>query len=467
PNALDPALRRPGRFDREIEIGVPDRNARKEILQIHTRGMPLEPDYDKDKVIEALTKIYGSEKYKDMRKDIEVLIKRVEASSSAKEIKEILNIFENLKSEIRNRLIDEMLEELANITHGFVGADIEALCKEAAMNALRRVLPKIDLEEESIPPEVLETLRVTRQDFLEALKVVEPSALREVFIEVPNVRWEDIGGLEQAKQELREAVEWPLKYPKAFQKIGIRPPKGILIFGPPGCGKTLLAKAVANESEANFISVKGPEVLSKWVGESERAIREIFKKARQAAPCIIFFDEIDSISSTRGMEVGARVGERVLNQLLTELDGIEELHNIVVIAATNRPDLLDPAMLRPGRFDRLLLVPVPDEKAREEIFKIHARNMPLAEDVDLKKLAKETENYVGADIEALCREAGMLALREALKEGDIENKKVTAKHFSEAMKKVRPTGMKEINEVYERFLRKQELREAEKLSYMR
>jgi len=284
---------------------------------------------------------------------------------------------------------------------------------------------------------------------------------------LPNVKWEDIGGLEQAKQELREAVEWPLKYPKAFQKIGIRPPKGILIFGPPGCGKTLLAKAVANESEANFISVKGPEVLSKWVGESERAIREIFKKARQAAPCIIFFDEIDSISSTRGMEVGARVGERVLNQLLTELDGIEELHNIVVIAATNRPDLLDPAMLRPGRFDRLLLVPVPDEKAREEIFKIHARNMPLAEDVDLKKLAKETENYVGADIEALCREAGMLALREALKEGDIENKKVTAKHFSEAMKKVRPTGMKEINEVYERFLRKQELREAEKLSYMR
>ncbi len=467
PNALDPALRRPGRFDREIEIGVPDRNARKEILQIHTRGMPLEPEYDKDKVIEALNKIYGIEKYKDMRKDIEVLIKRVEASSSPKEIKEILSIFKNLKSEVRSRLINEMLEELANITHGFVGADIEALCKEAAMNALRRVLPKIDLEEESIPSEILETLRVTRQDFLEALKVVEPSALREVFIEVPNVKWEDIGGLEQAKQELREAVEWPLKYPKAFQKIGIRPPKGILIFGPPGCGKTLLAKAVANESEANFISVKGPEVLSKWVGESERAIREIFKKARQAAPCIIFFDEIDSISSTRGMEVGARVGERVLNQLLTELDGIEELHNIVVIAATNRPDLLDPAMLRPGRFDRLLLVPIPDEKTREEIFKIHTRNMPLAKDVDLKKLAKETENYVGADIEALCREAGMLALREALKEGNIEDKKVTAKHFKEAMKKIRPTGMKEINEVYERFLRKQEIKEAEKLSYMR
>ncbi len=405
PEALDPALRRPGRFDREIQIGVPDRNGRKEILQIHTRGMPLSKDVD--------------------------------------------------------------LDEIADVTHGFVGADLEALCKEAAMNALRRVLPKIDLESDTLPPDVLESLEVTRQDFLEALKVVEPSALREVFVEIPNVRWSDIGGLHEVKKELREAVEWPLKYPHAFKRFGIKPTKGILLYGPPGTGKTLLAKAVANESEANFISVKGPEILSKWVGESEKAIRQIFKRAKQVAPCIIFFDEIDAIASVRGYEAGSRVGERVLNQLLTEMDGLEELHNVVVIAATNRPDLVDPALLRPGRFDKLLLIPIPDAEARLEIFKVHTRNMPLADDVDLEKLVNLTDGYVGADIEAVCREAAMIALREAIESGeDVDKKLVGMEHFYQALRKVKPSVNKDIMQFYERFQKRVETRELEKLTYM-
>ena len=382
PDALDPALRRPGRFDREIVIGVPDRNGRKEILQIHTRGMPLATEED------------------------------VKAGI----IKDSAGVVD--------------LDKLADITHGFVGADLEALCKEAAMGALRKILPQINLEEETIPPEVLENLIVTMDDFTDAHKMAEPSALREVFVDIPNITWDDVGGLEEIKQELKESVEWPIRYPQAFTKMGIRPPKGVLVYGPPGCGKTLLAKAVAKESEANFISVKGPEVLSKWVGESEKAIRTIFRKARQAAPTVVFFDEIDAIASSRGTEVGSRVGERVLNQMLTEMDGLEELHNIVVIAATNRPDLLDPALLRPGRFDRVLLVPVPDSDARFEIFKVHTKTMPLADDVDIQKLVKQTENYVGSDIEALCREAAMIAIRETLKEGgDIDKKKVTSAHF--------------------------------------
>ena len=352
PNALDPALRRPGRFDREIVIGVPDREGRKEILQIHTRNMPLAEDVD--------------------------------------------------------------LDYLADVTHGFVGADLAALCKEAAMRALRRVLPSIDLEAEEIPKEVLDNLKVTMDDFKEALKDVEPSAMREVLVEVPNVKWEDIGGLEEVKQELREAVEWPLKAKEVFEKIGVRPPKGVLLFGPPGTGKTLLAKAVANESGANFISVKGPEIFSKWVGESEKAIREIFRKARQSAPCIIFFDEIDAIAPKRGRDLSSAVTDKVVNQLLTELDGMEEPKDVVVIAATNRPDIIDPALLRPGRLDRVILVPVPDEKARLDIFKIHTRGMNLAEDVSLEELAKKTEGYTGADIEALCREAAMLAVRESI-----------------------------------------------------
>ena len=406
PNAIDPALRRPGRFDREIEIKVPDRNARLEILQIHTRGMPLAKDVN--------------------------------------------------------------LEKLADMTHGFVGADLEALCKEAAMRALRRVLPEIDLEAETIPPEVLAKLEVTMKDFLDALKDIEPSALREVLVEVPNVRWSDIGGLHNVKQELREAVEWPLKYPEVFEHANAKPPKGILLYGPPGTGKTLLAKAVANESEANFISIKGPEILSKWVGESERAIRETFRKARQASPCIIFIDEIDAIAPMRGTGIGdARVTERIVSQLLTEMDGLVELQEVVVIGATNRPDILDPALLRPGRFDRLLYVPPPDLEARKEIFKIHLRGKPLAEDVNIDELAKRTEGYTGADIAAVCNEATMLAIREYIltkakdkKELDREdikkNLKVTMKHLEEAMRKIKPTGKRELKryeEIAERFER--------------
>lgn len=406
PDALDPALRRPGRFDREIIIGVPDRNGRKEVLQIHTRGMPLAEDIE--------------------------------------------------------------LDELANVSHGFVGADLEALCKEAAMGTLRKVLPQIDLEVESIPAEILENLRVIREDFIDALKIVEPSALREVYVEVPNVNWSDVGGLQDTKDELGEAVEWPIKYPNAFIKMGIKPPKGVLLYGPPGTGKTLLAKAVATESESNFISVKGPEILSKWVGESEKAIREIFKKARQAAPTVVFFDEIDSLAGSRGSETGAKVGERVLNQLLTEMDGLEELHNVVIIAATNRPDLLDPATLRPGRFDKILLVPIPDQKARVEIFKVHTRNMPMDSSVDLEKLSRLTEDFVGADIEAFCRNAAMKALREALLEGldTVNTKKVTIEHFNEVLKTMKPSVSKDTMKSYQNFQKKYESKELEKLTYM-
>ncbi|GBE55457.1 ATP-dependent zinc metalloprotease FtsH [archaeon BMS3Bbin15] len=406
PDTIDPALRRPGRFDREIIIGVPDRNARKEILQIHTRGMPLTEDVD--------------------------------------------------------------LDEFADITHGFVGADLEALCKEAAMNTLRRILPEIDLEEETVPPDILESLEVTKEDFKEAWKSIEPSALREVYVEVPNIKWEDIGGLSDIKAKLREAVEWPIKYPEAFVKLGIKPTKGILLFGPPGTGKTMLAKAVANETDANFINVKGPEVLSKWVGESEKTMREIFKKAKHAAPTVVFFDEIDAIASTRSVEAGTRVSERVLNQLLTEMDGLEELHNVLIIAATNRPDILDPALIRPGRFDKILLVQAPDEKARREIFKVHTRGMPLKDDVNLKELAKETESFSGADIEALCREAALLAMKEAIKNENenLDDKNVERRHFKKALKHVRPSTTPEMIKSYEQFLRRYESRELEKLVYM-
>jgi len=384
--AIDPALRRPGRFDREIRIGVPDRNGRKEILQIHTRRMPLDSDVN--------------------------------------------------------------LDELADITHGFVGADLAALCREAAMNALRRFLPQIDLEKEVIPAEVLEKIKVNREDFANAMKVVQPSALREVVLEIPNVRWEDIGGLESIKQELKEAVEWPLKYPDVFKRLGIRPPRGILLYGPPGTGKTLLAKAVATESEANFISVKGPEVLSKWVGESEKAVREIFRKARETAPCIIFFDELDSIAPRRGLHPDAGVTDRIVNQLLTEMDGLQTLKGVVVIGATNRPDILDPALLRPGRFDRLLYVPPPDLEARYQIFKIHTREMPLDDTVDLRKLAEVTEGYTGADIEAVCREAAMVAARE-----NINIDKVSMRHFEAALQKIKPSVTEVEKAEYEKIIR--------------
>ena len=371
PDALDHAIRRGGRFDREIEIGVPDKEGRGEVLQIHTRGMPLDDKVD--------------------------------------------------------------LKEIADTTHGFVGADLESLCKEAAMRVLRRVLPDIKGDEE-ISKETLKKMIVTKSDFKEALKEVQPSALREVLVQVPDVKWDDIGGLVNAKQELQEAVEWPLKYPDSFERFGVRPPRGVLVYGPPGTGKTLLAKAVANESDANFIAVKGPELLSKWVGESEKGVREIFRKARQTAPTVIFFDEIDSIASTRGgLSTDSGVTQRVVNQLLTEIDGLEELQDVAVIAATNRVDILDPALTRPGRFDRHVKVDDPDENARIEIFKVHTKNMPITDDVDLEELAKKTEGFVGADIETVCREAVMLTLRESL-----DSEKVDMKHFKEAMKKVKP-----------------------------
>jgi len=460
PDALDPALRRPGRFDREIEVGVPDRQGRKEILQIHTRGMPIEPEFRKSSVKRILEDLRGDERFRDI---IDKAMKKVEKAREEKEIKDILkSLDERLYDEVKHRLIDALLEELADKTHGFVGADLAALAREAAMAALRRLIKegKIDFEAEHIPKEVLEELKVTRRDFYEALKMIEPSALREVLLEIPNVHWDDIGGLEDVKQALREAVEWPLKYPEAFQALGINPPKGILLYGPPGTGKTLLAKAVATESEANFIGIRGPEVLSKWVGESEKNIREIFRKARQAAPTVVFIDEIDAIAPRRGTDVN-RVTDRLINQLLTEMDGIEENSGVVVIAATNRPDILDPALLRPGRFDRLILVPAPDERARYEIFKVHTRKMPLAEDIDLKELAKRTEGYTGADIAAVCREAAMNAMRRALKEGIIkpgvkmdevrQKVKVTMKDFEEALKKVGPSVSKETMEYYKKI----------------
>ncbi len=460
PNILDPALRRPGRFDREIEIGVPGKKGRLDILKIHTRNMPLDKNVN--------------------------------------------------------------LNELVDLTYGFVGADAASLAKEAAMIVLRKILPDLRLkEEEPIPKDILETLRITQKDFKDALKVVRPSALREVLVEIPDVKWSDVGGLENVKQELKEAVEWPLKNPGSFKRLGVKPPKGILLYGAPGTGKTMLAKAVANESDANFILVKGPELLSKWVGESEKAVREIFKKARQVSPTIIFFDEIDSLAPRRGLSSDSHTSERVVNQMLTEIDGLEDLHDVVVIAATNRPDIVDTALLRPGRFDRMILTPVPDEKTRLEIFKVHTKNMPIMsknisekfqeavtslskkifekhlselsadenknkgeikllkrfkrliyqrisennknkkgfdskkliailkeidENVnrDLAEMTKKTEGYAGADIESVCREAAIFALRE-----NISSKEITMKHFNKAMDKVMPSITKEVEKAYE------------------
>ncbi|QDA31849.1 CDC48 family AAA ATPase [Thermococcus indicus] len=461
PDALDPALRRPGRFDREIEVGVPDKKGRKEILQIHTRGMPLEPDYDKETVLRVLKELLKRKAFDE--EVLKKLMKRVEGARSDDEVKEILKSASEVYPEVRTRLIEGMLERIAEKTHGFVGADLAALAREAAMVVLRRLINegKISPEHEKIPPEVLQELRVRKADFYEALKMVDPSALREVLIEMPNVRWEDIGGLQEVKQELKEAVEWPMKYPKAFQRLGIEPPRGVLLYGPPGTGKTLLAKAVATESEANFIGIRGPEVLSKWVGESEKRVREIFRKARQAAPTVIFIDEIDAIAPARGME-GDRVTDRLINQLLTEMDGIERNSGVVVIAATNRPDILDPALLRPGRFDRLILVPAPDEKARLEILRVHTKRVPLAGDVNLRELAKKTEGYSGADIEALVREAALLAMRRIMgelpvelveeeSEEFLERLRVSRKDFEAALKKVRPSITPYMLEYYRNF----------------
>ncbi len=384
-NAIDPALRRPGRFDREVAINAPDKKGRLIVLKIHTRGMPL--------------------------------MKNVN------------------------------LDEIASLTPGFVGADLESLTKEAAMNVLRAHLNEMNLDgEEQIPQEVLEKLIVNQKDFTDSLRTVRPSAMREVLVETPNVDWESVGGLGSIKQELKEAVEWPMKYPDSFKRMGIRPSRGILLYGPPGTGKTLLAKAVAKESEANFIQIKGPSLLSMWVGKSEEGLRKIFERARQVAPCIIFFDELDSLAGKRGIETGSKVTERVLNQLLAEMDGLEEMKDILVIGATNRPDMLDTALLRPGRFDKILLVNAPEEDGRSNILKIHTKNMPLAKDVSLKDFAKRTIGYTGADLESLTREAALLALRE-----DINSDKVKKKHFEEAFKKIKPSVSKPTIEVYKKI----------------
>ncbi|MBB6647953.1 CDC48 family AAA ATPase [Halobellus ruber] len=381
-DSVDPALRRPGRFDREIEIGVPDEVGRKEILQIHTRGMPLSDDVS--------------------------------------------------------------LGHLADETHGFVGADIESLTKEAAMKALRRYLPKIDLDEEDIPPSLIDRMIVKREDFEGALADVEPSAMREVLVELPKVSWDDVGGLDDPKQTVKESVEWPLTSRARFDRMGIDPPKGVLLYGPPGTGKTLIAKAVANETNANFISVRGPQLLSKWVGESEKAIRQTFRKARQVSPTIIFFDELDSLAPSRGGETGNNVSERVVNQLLTELDGLEESGNVMVIGATNRPDMIDPALIRSGRFDRLVLIGQPDEEGREQILKIHTRDSPLAPDVSLREIAEITDGYVGSDLETIAREAAIEALRD-----DPDATEVEMQHFRRAMESVRPTITDDLMNYYE------------------
>jgi transitional endoplasmic reticulum ATPase len=385
-NAIDPALRRPGRFDREIEIGVPDIKGRKEILQIHTRNMPLADDVS--------------------------------------------------------------IDWLSEVTYGFVGADLESLAKEAAMLSLRRNLPGLSWkQEEELPAKTVEKIRVTKKDFQNALKVVEPSAMREVLVEVPKVKWTDVGGLLDAKQNLKEVVQWPLEHPDAFDRLGIKPPKGVLLYGPPGTGKTLLARAVATESGANFISIKGPEVFSKWVGESEKRVREIFKRAKQVAPTIIFFDEIDAIAPRRGgSDSGTRVTENVVSMILTEMSGLEDLHNVVVIAATNRPDMIDPALMRPGRFDRQILVPAPDDKARLEIFKIHTKAMPLGKDVSLDRLVKDTDGFSGADIEALAREAGLFALRK-----DFKAKQVVGSSFKKAMSAVSPSINQDMVKFYDQI----------------
>jgi transitional endoplasmic reticulum ATPase len=381
-DSVDPALRRPGRFDREIEIGVPDVEDRQEIFNIHTRGMPLADDVD--------------------------------------------------------------IERLANETHGFVGADIASLSKEGAMKALRRYLPEIDLDDEDIPPEMIDRMVVNEDDFKKALREVEPSAMREVLVELPQVTWNEVGGLKDERQEVREAIEWPLSSPEKFSRMGVEPPKGVLLYGPPGTGKTLMAKAVANETGANFISVRGPQLLSKWVGESEKAIRQTFRKARQVAPCVIFFDELDSLAPSRSGGGESRVSERVVNQLLTELDGLEELEDVMVVAATNRPDMIDPALLRSGRFDRLVLLGAPEEDERREILDIHTQDVPLDDNVNLDEIAEITEGYVGSDLETIAREAALIALRE-----DEEAEKVNMPHVREALDKVRPTITDDIMEYYE------------------
>ncbi|MDH3501010.1 MAG: CDC48 family AAA ATPase [Nitrosopumilus sp.] len=378
PDSIDPALRRPGRFDREIEIGIPDEEGRNEILSIHTRGMPID-----EKV--------------------------------------------NLK-------------QISKTTHGFVGADLESLSKEAAMRALRRILPEIDLDEEKISKEILQKIQITDEDFKEALKEVRPSALREVQVQVPNISWDDVGGLNELKEELREAIEWPIKHKEAFEYVDIESPKGVLLYGPPGTGKTLIAKALAKMTDSNFISVKGPELLSKWVGESEKGVREIFRKARQVSPCIIFFDEIDALVPRRSGSDSSHVSENVVSQILTEIDGLEELHDVLIIGATNRLDIVDDALLRPGRFDRIIEVPKPDIKGREQIFKIHTKNKPLAEDIDISKIVELTNGFSGAEMSAIANRAAISALKRYVggKSKNVKDIRISQKDILDAIEKIKP-----------------------------
>ena len=476
-NAIDPALRRPGRFDREIEVGVPGKEGRLSILKIHTRGMPLIPFFKKSYLQKRIS--YLEDSLKEMNKGDSSLNDSL--NTNEKEIKETLNFLKPLlnkfeedanknidvikkfspkeKDKLNSIFLEGMIDGIASLTHGFVGADLESLCKESAMSVLRKMLPKIKLDsEEQISQDILDTLVVKNDDFMEALKVVRPSAMREVLVETPNVSWDDVGGLDSLKQDLKEAVEWPLKHPETFVRMGIRPSRGILLYGPPGTGKTLLAKAVAKESEANFIQVKGPSLLSMWVGKSEEGMRKIFERARQVSPCIIFFDEVDALAGKRsGSEAGgAKVTERVLNQMLAEMDGLEDMKDVLVIGATNRPDMLDTAILRPGRFDKILLVGAPEEKGRLAILKIHTSKMPIGDskkelskdkrEALIRDLAKKTEGYTGADLESLAREAAMLSLRESL-----DAKFVMEKHFTEAMKKVKPSVSKPLLEVYRKI----------------
>ena len=551
PDAIDPALRRPGRFDREIEIGVPNKEGRKEILQIKTRNMPLynfddnvafsliQQKVDNKKAINGVKRKYQSlfvkipinkrfeiidlygkkivdalkefvfvhypeeeidwkeidqnilkveaffnnKKYRKMVEDLterkfpyirkindDIVIKykkeeildilhtlniddkiierfKKQSEEDIESVFNILKLFKKYEGEIVNKSVEKMIDNLAKLTHGFVGADLEALVKEAAMNSLRRLLE--EKNEDEINDEDITNLYVTEQDFKHALNYVEPSAMREVLVEIPNIRWDDIGGMEDIKQQLREMVEWPLKNPESFKRMGIEPPKGVLLYGLPGTGKTLLAKAVANESEANFIYIKGPEILNKWVGESEKKIRDVFKKARQVAPAIIFIDEIDAIAPRRGLGLSSEVTDRVLTQILTELDGLEKLENVVVIAATNRPDILDPALLRAGRFDRQIYVPVPDKETRLKILEVHTKNMPLSKEINLEELAELTDGFVGADLANLCKEAGIIALRK-----NINAKEVTKEDFLEALKSIKPSVDKETIQRYKERVEK-------------
>lgn len=454
-NSIDEALRRPGRFDREIEFGVPDKKAREEVLSIHTRGMPLAKTYSvlpnkappTNEKAKEIFSIIKSNKLVEKESIMELYNKNKESKEQRIERSGVFRLVDEMKEQGILKEHEFDLGKFANITHGFVGADLQALTKEAAMKALRRHLPDIDLEEEKIPEEVLVMLQITQRDFQEGLKDVQPSALREVAIEVPNVRWDDIGALDDVKQELKQAVEWPLKYPEAFKEMGICPPSGILLYGPPGTGKTLLAKAIATESEANFISVKGPEILSMWVGESEKGIRKIFRRARQVAPSIVFFDEIDSIAPKRGAETGNNVTERIVNQMLTELDGIDSMKNVVFIAATNRPDLIDTGLLRPGRIDKLIKVSAPNEKAREAILKVHTKNVNIDKSISLKELAKKTKGFSGADLEGLVREAALLVLHE----NKLKPAPIKIEHFNKLLEKVKPTIDEQTEKAYDEY----------------